>query len=152
VPNETREGSTDTAALEPQEELDTRDRIIAEAALHVKQACDQRRLCNSKIKEAEDDLAANKSFEDSHQIIICDFGQNIGCPQAGESQCGDTYYMVALNVFIFGIVNTAIPGGVLDAWVYHEGQGKKGGNNVTTLLMMDLKKRDGCERTRPEKN
>ena len=152
MPEETGEANNDTSInLEPEEELDTRESIIAKAALHVNQAGDQRRLCNSKIKEAEDDLAANLSFGDSPQVIICDFGQNISCPQLAKSQAGDTFYWSALNVFIFGIVDTAIRGGALDAYVYHEGHGKKGGNNVASLLMMFLGKKGWLRKKDPGK-
>jgi len=122
VPEETEMTSINTSmALEPQEELDTRDKLIADAALHVKQAADQHQLCNEKIKEAEDDLAANKSHAKSCRVIVCNYSQNANCPQTGDSQAGETFYLSALICNIFGIVDATIKGGSLDAWVYHEG-------------------------------
>ena len=69
-----------TISLERDEDLDDREKIIADASLHVKQASDQRRLCNAKIKEAEDDLAANKSHANSRRTIVCDYSQNGAVP------------------------------------------------------------------------
>ena len=96
----------------------------------MQQATDQRQLCNQKIKEAEDELKANKSHADSHRVIHCDFGQNGACPQLDESKCGITYYLAALKIAIFGIVDAAFLGGKLDAWVYYEGQREKSGDNI----------------------
>ena len=50
----------------------------------------------------------------------------------GSEQPGETYYYSPLNVFIFGICDHATE--ILSAYVYQEGEGKKGGNNVTSLL------------------
>jgi len=41
-------------------------------------------------------------------------------------------------VNVFGIVDCSIFGGSLGAHVYNEGKGKKGGNNVASLLMKEL--------------
>ena len=77
------------------------------------------------------------------RCIVMDYSQNAGLPQFGDSQAGPTYYYSPITVNIFGIVDTSIEGGRLDAYVYHEGEGAKGGNNVASLLMTYLKTKDG---------
>jgi hypothetical protein len=54
-------------------------------------------------------------------------------PFFGSSQPGDTCYFSALKINVFDIVDCSIFGGKLSAHVYHEGVGKKGGNNVASL-------------------
>jgi len=100
-----------TISLERDEDLDDREKIIADASLHVQQAADQRRLSNANIKEAEDDIAANKSHANARRTIVCDYSQNGAVPSFNESQPGDTYYMIPLRVALFGIVDTATSGG-----------------------------------------
>ena len=41
---------------------------------------------------------------------------------------------------VFGIVDASIFGGKLSAYVYDEGVGKKGGNNVASLLVKELQR------------
>ena len=121
--------------LESDEDLDY-NKTIEDASLHVKQAADMRRYCNDKIKQAQIDDTANKSHQDKCYSIVMDYSQNISLPQVGQSQPGKTYYWSPLKVFLFGIVNCGVPGGELDSYVYHEGQGKKGMTNVASLLML----------------
>ena len=119
----------------------TFDHLVGKAALHVSQAKDQRRLCNLKIAEAEEDFAAGVPHIEARRCIVVDYSQNVQIPQVGASQPGKTYYMSPIKVFIFGIVNCSVAGGTLDAYIYHEGQGAKGGNNVASLIMLFLEQR-----------
>lgn len=127
--------------------------ILKKAALHVKQADDQRRLCNLKISEAEEDFAAGTPHHLARKAIVVDYSQNVDMPQLGASQPGRSYYYSPLKVFVFGIVNCGLPGGTLDAYVYHEGQGKKKADNVASCIMMFLESHGwlgdetGCELT-----
>ena len=57
-------------------------------------------------------------------------------PWFGRVQPGDTYYYTPLTVNNLGIVDTYDD--TLYAHVYHEGQAKKGGNNVASLLIKQL--------------
>ena len=59
--------------------------------------------------------------------------------QFGASQPGDTYYFSLLKINVFGIFDCSILGGSLGDHVYNEGQGKKGGNNVASLLIKELR-------------
>ena len=122
------------------EDADDDNDLLAQATLHVKQANAQRDECNRKISEAEEDYAANKGHDQFRRCIVVDYSQNIGIPQVGKSQPGRSYYLSPLNVNVFGIVHCGIPGGTLDAFVYHEGQGGKGGDNVASMIMIYWRK------------
>jgi hypothetical protein len=56
----------------------------------------------------------------------------MGLPHHGNEQPGETYYYSPLSIFVFGITNYANE--MLNAYVYDEGEAKKGGNNVCSLL------------------
>jgi hypothetical protein len=108
--------------LERTEESDILTETIKEASLHVKQADDQRRACTEKINKSTEDFAQKKDHRHAVRTIVVDYSQNIGIPQLGQSQPGQTYYLSPLNVFVFGIVYCGVQGGTLDAYVYTEGK------------------------------
>ena len=116
--------------------------LMREACLHVEQAASQRKLANEKIEAAVEDEKEDKAHSKRTRCIVMDYSQNAGLPQFGDSQAGPTYYYSLININIFGVVDTSIEGGQLDAFVYHEGQGAKGGNNVASLVMTYLKRKD----------
>ena len=51
-----------------------------------------------------------------------------------SNQEAATYYYSPLNVYTFGIVNCSTAPTQLLAFIYYEGQAKKGGNAVTSML------------------
>jgi hypothetical protein len=59
----------------------------------------------------------------------------------GGCQAGDTYYFSPLNVNVFGIIDCGVQGGALHAYPYHEGMGRKGGDNVASLFMLYLEQK-----------
>jgi hypothetical protein len=59
-------------------------------------------------------------------------------PHFGESQPGDTYYYTPLNIYNLGVVDASDEHDRLYCHIYQEGDGKKGGNNVASLLMKTL--------------
>lgn len=122
--------------LEENPIIKERSDAIHKATLHIHQAAAQRKLANKKIKEAI--LDANKQNKERSLTFIADYSQNMEVPFFGESQPGDTYYFTPLKVNVFGIVDCSVQGGALSAHVYTEGQGKKGGNNVASLLLKEL--------------
>ena len=67
-----------------------------------------------------------------------DFSQNIYLPNFGGNQPGDTYYYSPLNIYQFGIVDCSDGSDTLYSYVYSEGDGKKGGNNVVSCLMKNF--------------
>jgi hypothetical protein len=58
----------------------------------------------------------------------------LALPWLGKHQPGETYYFSPLNVNCFGIANVGMEKALLTAYIYHKGEGKKGGNNVTLLI------------------
>jgi hypothetical protein len=57
-------------------------------------------------------------------------------PNFEGEQPGETYYYSPLNCYVLGMVDAAI--GKLAAYTYFEYDGKKGGNNVASLLWKEL--------------
>ena len=70
---------------------------------------------------------------------MADYMQNLDMPHFGGEQPGDTYYYSPLTVNGFGVVDYCVE--LLDAYIYTEAEGKKGGNNVVYLLHKSLKKK-----------
>jgi hypothetical protein len=121
-----------------QETLRSEEAVLA-AAKHVKMARAQRLLVNLKVQKAREDLHADHSQRT--YTYICDYGQNMELPFFGGSQPGDTYYFTPLGIYNFGFVDVADPrGDHLYCHIYKEGDGKKGGNNVASLIMKSLQK------------
>jgi hypothetical protein len=58
-------------------------------------------------------------------------------PHFGGEQPGETFYYSPLNIFVFGVVGPT-DNDRLHAFVYDEGEGKKGGNNVLLLILKSL--------------
>ena len=59
-------------------------------------------------------------------------------PHLGDEQPGETYYYSPVNVYTLGIVNTGLTPMKLFAYVCHEDEGKKGGNNVASCIRRQL--------------
>jgi hypothetical protein len=78
----------------------------------------------------------NKISTEDGDVLVMDYMQNLGLPHLGAEQSGNTYYYSPLNVFGFGIVNMKTK--FLHCLVYDEGEGKKGGNNVASMIMFYL--------------
>ena len=106
---------------------------LLKAAEHVKAARAQRRLFNQKVDECRKGLVDGVRI----RTLVVDYGQNMEMPWFGGIQPGETYYYSPLSVFNLGIVDCYDD--TLYAHIYTEGQGKKGGNNVASLIMKTLK-------------
>ena len=123
--------------LEEQDAISERNKIIIDAALHVKEAAAMRVKGNVRIQEAIDDNELPHT--QAQCCIIGDYCQNCYLLNLGGRQAGKSYYCSPLKVNVFGIVDCGVVGGELHAYPYHAGMGKKGGNNVASLFMMYLK-------------
>ena len=99
---------------------------------HVLSAKSQRELANSKKQLAKLDSYKPKS-EPKIVTIKIDYSQNLYLPHLGDEQPGDCYYYSPINFYCFGIVD--ITQEHLHAYIYTEGEGKKGANNVSSLIM-----------------
>ena len=111
------------------------ERLVQAAARHVNMAQKQRLLYHQKKKEAIESIqqgtTANRVLCD-----VADYAQNMYVPNFASEQPGATYYYSPMNAYCFGIVDASIDR--LTGWIYMEDQGKKGGNNVASLLMHHL--------------
>ena len=70
-------------------------------------------------------------------MLVSDYAQTMDIPHFGGEQPGLTYYYSPVNVNVFGCVDYATEH--MEAFLYHEGEGKKGGNNVVSLIHQSLK-------------
>jgi hypothetical protein len=122
------------------EEVLQREKEIEDAVKHVKMARAQRQLVNEKMDKAKEDALANTIHTQRTHTFIVDYGQNMALPWFGTSQPGDTYYYTPLTIFNLGVVDVSHPDGEhLYCHLYKEGDGKKGGDNVASLLMKSLR-------------
>jgi hypothetical protein len=118
--------------------------MLLEAAIHIKMARVQRALYRSKVAQAVQDATAKKDHSEKVYTFIVDYGQNMELPSYNSEQPGCTYYFSPLTVFNLGIVNhahTYNDGCVsehMHAHLYHKGVGKKGANNVASLIVKML--------------
>ena len=111
--------------------------IVHGARLHVQQAKDQRDLSNKKIEQAiADQSNAGKLHSECARTLVMDYSQNAELPQLGANQPGKSYYLSSLCIYTFGIVDAGIKNSVLNAYVYPEWQGGKGGDNVASMLYL----------------
>ena len=118
--------------------------MLLKAAVHIKMARAQRALYQAKVQLAVDSAIAGKNHSEMVYTFVVDYGQNMELPTYRREQPGVTYYYSPLSVYNLGIVNHAHvcdDGRVtehLHAHVYHEGVGKKGANNVASLIVKTL--------------
>ena len=104
---------------------------------HVESFRAQRKYVNELAAEAKSHLEKGVQWPDHKYTFCSDYCQNMDLPHFGSEQPGDTYYYSPLNISCFGSVDFATE--KLDAFVYTEATGKKGGNNVSSLLYKKLK-------------
>jgi hypothetical protein len=123
-------------------EEDSMELMIEKAALHIRQAKDMRAMFAGKQALSRQwyatvqplDSISNELWSEAVDCLIGDYCQNMGLPYMGEHQPGETYYFSPLTVNCFGIANVGHEKADLTAYVYHEGEGKKGGCNVASLI------------------
>ena len=101
-----------------------------------------------KRDEGKSDLENGKTWEEKCFTNVCDYAQNIDVHHFGGEQTSDTYYYSPLSVYCFGVVDYAQTPEQLTAFLYKEGDGKKGGNNVTSLLHKRMENADYSKYTK----
>jgi hypothetical protein len=124
------------------QEGDTFKSMIEKAHKHVEQAKEMRAMLIGKAQFALDwynsisslPTISTERWSEATDTIVGDYCQNLALPYLGEHQPGETYYFSPLTINCFGIANVGLPKAQLSAYIYHEGEGKKGGNNVASLL------------------
>ena len=119
------------------DEIDNeRNKKLLEMDQHVREYTAQRDLLKNRSVDAKDDLANDVRWGERRDVFVADYSQNMGLPHHGNEQPGETYYYSPLSIHVFGVCNYATE--LLNAYVYDESEGKKGGNNVASLLYKNL--------------
>ena len=114
--------------------MEEQEQELLEAARHVRMARVQR-------KRFQDHIAMARLNPLEVKTLVVDYGQNMQLPWFGANQPGSTYYYTPLNVYNLGIVDVAHNGeDILYCHVYTESEGRKGGDNVASLIMKTLHK------------
>ena len=124
----------DKEAGQQDPDFETRELAIENANKHCKRSICQRKLANEKIAKAKEDKMNDVPHSSRTYTFIADYSQNLDLPHFGGEQPGETFYYSPLNIFQFGVVDPT-DNDKLHAFVYDEGDGKKGGNNVASLLL-----------------
>eukprot|EP00536_Pseudo-nitzschia_multiseries_P012308 jgi/Psemu1/31667/gm1.31667_g len=104
--------------MELEAALSENNKILMEASLHIKQAADQRRVCNTKIEVAHQDYLHGIQHSKQQYCLVVDYCQNAQLLNLGATQPGEMYYMSPLTVPILGLVDCSLEGGSLDAFAY----------------------------------
>ena len=118
--------------------------MLLQAAEHVKMARIQRMLYQQTVANAVEVAKLRRPHGKRWYTFVVDYGQNMELPMFNKEQPGVTYYYSPLSIYNLGMVNHAHvydDGRVtehLHVHVYHEGIGKKGANNVSSLIMKTL--------------
>ena len=110
---------------------------VLSVAKHVEMAQLQRILFNKKKDIAF--LDKDKPKEDRVFTFVADYAQNMYLPNFASSQPGATYYYSPLNEYCFGVVDGSTRPSKLYGHIYLEDLGKKGGDNVASMLWKQLK-------------
>jgi hypothetical protein len=112
------------------------EEIILAAAAHVDKQKKQRDRFNQIKGQARRYLQKAKPLQ--VRTFVADFAQNMGVPNFAGEQPGKAYYLSPLNVFVFGVVDCCTDKTTLAAHTYFKTDGKKGGNNVASMLWNEL--------------
>jgi hypothetical protein len=125
------------------------EEMILKASKHVTMAQAQREFFQAKKQEALDTVNNRPS-----ERVLCyvgDFAQNLCIPNFASEQPGDTYYMVPLSCYCFGMADCSTDPIRLAALMYTEDVHKKGGNNVASLIWYNLERLGILSTTEPFK-
>jgi hypothetical protein len=117
--------------------MQAQEEEILSVARHVEMAQKQRILFNNKKDIAF--LDKDKPKEDRVFTFVADYAQNMYLPNFASSQPGATYYYSPLNAYCFGVVDASTRPSKLYGHIYLEDIGKKGGDNVASMLWKQLK-------------
>ena len=122
-----------------------REEMLIQAGVHVQSAKAQRVLYRAYAAMGVAHTKAELPHNERSYCLVADYGQNMESPSFHQEQPGCAYYYLPCSVYNFGVVNHShlYPDGHigehLHCHVYHEGVGKKGANNVASLLMKTMK-------------
>ncbi len=122
---------------------EARELLLIESAKHIPMARAQQALYQACVAEAVRDGTVEHS--DRTNTFVVDYGQNMEIPVFNEEQPGPTYNFSPVGVYNLGVVHHAhvydncTIGKHMYAHVYNEAVGKKGANNVASLIVKTLR-------------
>ena len=97
----------------------------------------QRDYIQEKETEAKADYGNKILLPYCHEMLVGDYAQTMDIPHFGGEQPSLTYYYSPVNFNVFGCVDYSTEH--METFLYHEGEGKKGGNSVVSLIHQSLK-------------
>ena len=109
---------------------------IVEVERHVKMHIAQRELFNKYKALAKKDIDQKTPIDEATIMAVIDMAQNGAVPFLADNQVGDFYYMSPLIHYIFGVCEAAR--GFMHTYIWEEGTGDRGANNIITCLYMWL--------------
>ena len=124
--------------------LEESEQLVLESAERIRMARAQQALYQQKMEDAQRDASEGKEHTETTYTYVVDFGKNMEMPIYNSQQPGCTYYYSPLSVYNLGMVDHAYEyddGTISEhmfAHVYNEGVGKKGANNVASLIVKTL--------------
>ena len=146
VGNETEEVRIDLPESASTHAEEARELLLLESAAHIRMARVQRALYQAYVTKAVADALECKEHSSRSYTFVVDYGQNMEIPIYNNEQPGCTYYYSPLSVYNLGVVDhahTYPDGNVAEhmyCHVYNEGIGKKGANNVASLIVKTLRR------------
>jgi hypothetical protein len=94
-----------------------------------------RGLVQLKTQLAIQSLLDQKRHPERDRMDVCEFAQNLPLPHYGGEQPGENYYLSALTINLFGIVDLSMTPNKLTCYVYKESTSRKGSNNGASFVM-----------------
>lgn len=133
----TNEDDSDADVLE-EEHFEQEESLVQKAYEHVEAARTMRLTIDQRIEDAQNDENIDMEHENRNYCLIVDYAQNLELPHLGEEQPGEIYYYSPKTVYLFGISDVSKNPSHLYAYTYAEEDGRKGSNNVASMLMKHL--------------
>jgi hypothetical protein len=125
------------------EVAEEREQMMLGAAEHIKMARAQRKLYQQKVEAAQ--CIVDRPHSERTYTFVVDYGQNMSLPIFNSQQRGATYYFSPMTVNNLGVVDHAHKyddgkvGEHMHCHVYTDAVGRKGANNVASLIMKTLR-------------
>ena len=69
------------------------------------------------------------------KVLTIDTEQNLAVPNFLADQVGNVHYFSPLSVYLFGILHNVASKDTMKAYIWHEGEGNRGANNICSCLL-----------------
>jgi hypothetical protein len=125
--------------------------VLEAVGFHVTQARAMRGMVQYRTQEASESLIVLKRHDTRDRVLVCDYAQNVNYPHYGGEQPGEIYYLSALTINLFDIVDLSVTPNKLNFYAYRESTAKMGSNNVASMLMHNLHEKNWLMKGNPGK-